>query len=93
MTDIANKPSEEQKTFWESIYKQFTQILQEVSFNDKFKRTYEGGVAMSTDLSTLNDQQKNAVLQSINKNVVLMAAAGSGQQDQYSCKKNPVSYR
>ena len=27
MTDIANKPSEEQKTFWESIYKQFTQIL------------------------------------------------------------------
>lgn len=33
---------------------------------------------MSTDLSTLNDQQKNAVLQSINKNVVLMAAAGSG---------------
>lgn len=33
---------------------------------------------MSTDLSTLNDQQRNAVLQSINKNVVLMAAAGSG---------------
>ena len=27
MTDIANKPSEEQKVFWESIYKQFTQIL------------------------------------------------------------------
>lgn len=33
---------------------------------------------MSTDLSTLNEQQRNAVLQSINKNVVLMAAAGSG---------------
>ena len=33
---------------------------------------------MSTDLSTLNDQQRNAVFQSINKNVVLMAAAGSG---------------
>lgn len=33
---------------------------------------------MSTDLSTLNDQQRNAVLQSINQNVVLMAAAGSG---------------
>ena len=31
-----------------------------------------------TDLSTLNDQQRNAVLQSINQNVVLMAAAGSG---------------
>ena len=29
MTDIANKPSEEQKVFWESIYKQFTQILQD----------------------------------------------------------------
>ena len=27
MTDIANKPLEEQKAFWESIYKQFTQIL------------------------------------------------------------------
>ena len=34
---------------------------------------------MSTDLSTLNDQQRNAVLQSINHNVVLMAAAGSGK--------------
>lgn len=33
---------------------------------------------MSTDLSTLNEQQRNAILQSINKNVVLMAAAGSG---------------
>ena len=33
---------------------------------------------MSTNLSTLNEQQRNAVLQSINKNVVLMAAAGSG---------------
>ena len=33
---------------------------------------------MSTDLSTLNDQQRFAVEQSINKNVVLMAAAGSG---------------
>ena len=33
---------------------------------------------MSTDLSTLNDQQRNAILQSINQNVVLMAAAGSG---------------
>ena len=54
---------------------------------------YKGGVVMSTDLSTLNEQKKNAVLQSINKNVVLMAAAGSGQQDQYSRKKNPVSYR
>ena len=32
-----------------------------------------------TDLSTLNDQQRNAVLESINKNVVLMAAAGSGK--------------
>lgn len=34
---------------------------------------------MPTDLSTLNDQQKNAVLESINHNVVLMAAAGSGK--------------
>lgn len=32
-----------------------------------------------TDLSTLNDQQRNAVLESINHNVVLMAAAGSGK--------------
>ena len=32
-----------------------------------------------TDLSTLNNQQRNAVLESINKNVVLMAAAGSGK--------------
>lgn len=32
-----------------------------------------------TDLSTLNDQQRNAVLESINSNVVLMAAAGSGK--------------
>ena len=34
---------------------------------------------MSTDLSTLNDQQRIAVLESINHNVVLMAAAGSGK--------------
>lgn len=33
---------------------------------------------MSTDLSTLNDQQRNAVLESLRYNVVLMAAAGSG---------------
>lgn len=32
-----------------------------------------------TDLTTLNDQQRLAVLESINKNVVLMAAAGSGK--------------
>ena len=32
-----------------------------------------------TDLTTLNDQQRFAVEQSINKNVVLMAAAGSGK--------------
>ena len=32
-----------------------------------------------TDLSTLNDQQRHAVLESINHNVVLMAAAGSGK--------------
>ena len=32
-----------------------------------------------TDLTTLNDQQRIAVLESINKNVVLMAAAGSGK--------------
>lgn len=32
-----------------------------------------------TDLSTLNDQQRRAVLESINHNVVLMAAAGSGK--------------
>lgn len=32
-----------------------------------------------TDLSTLNDQQRNAVLESINHNVVLMAGAGSGK--------------
>lgn len=32
-----------------------------------------------TDLSTLNDQQRNAVLESIDHNVVLMAAAGSGK--------------
>jgi len=33
---------------------------------------------MLTDLSSLNDQQKTAVLESIDHNVVLMAAAGSG---------------
>ena len=33
---------------------------------------------MPTDLSTLNDQQRIAVHESINHNVVLMAAAGSG---------------
>ena len=33
---------------------------------------------MPTDLSTLNDQQRVAVYESINHNVVLMAAAGSG---------------
>lgn len=34
---------------------------------------------MPTDLSTLNDQQRNAVLESIENNIVLMAAAGSGK--------------
>ena len=33
---------------------------------------------MSTDLSKLNQQQKEAVIQSINHNVVLLAGAGSG---------------
>jgi len=32
-----------------------------------------------TDLSTLNDQQRNAVLESIGNNVVLMAGAGAGK--------------
>lgn len=32
-----------------------------------------------TDLMTLNDQQRNAVLESINHNVVLLAGAGSGK--------------
>ena len=32
-----------------------------------------------TDLSTLNEQQKDAVLKSINKNVVLFAGAGAGK--------------
>lgn len=32
-----------------------------------------------TDLTTLNDQQRIAVLESVNHNVVLMAAAGSGK--------------
>lgn len=32
-----------------------------------------------TDLTTLNDQQRDAVLESINHNVVLMAGAGSGK--------------
>ena len=34
---------------------------------------------MKTDLSKLNDQQRDAVLQSIDKNVVLLAGAGSGK--------------
>lgn len=34
---------------------------------------------MPTDLSTLNDQQRIAVLESINHNVVLLAGAGSGK--------------
>lgn len=34
---------------------------------------------MTTDLSNLNEQQKQAVLQSIDHNVVLMAGAGSGK--------------
>jgi len=33
---------------------------------------------MPTDLSSLNNQQKKAVLESIDSNIVLMAAAGSG---------------
>ncbi len=33
---------------------------------------------MPTDLSSLNEQQRNAILESIDSNVVLMAAAGSG---------------
>lgn len=33
---------------------------------------------MSTDLSKLNEQQKIAILESVNSNVVLLAAAGSG---------------
>lgn len=33
---------------------------------------------MSTDLTTLNEQQKNAILESVDSNVVLLAAAGSG---------------
>ena len=54
-------------------------------------RIYKGGVAMSTDLSTLNDQQRNAILQSINQNVVLMAAAGSGQvKHQHLLKEHSI---
>ena len=34
---------------------------------------------MSVDLSMLNEQQKNAIMESINHNVVLMAGAGSGK--------------
>lgn len=34
---------------------------------------------MNTDLSSLNEQQKNAVMQSIDHNVVLLAGAGSGK--------------
>lgn len=34
---------------------------------------------MATDLSKLNPQQKNAILESIDSNVVLLAAAGSGK--------------
>ena len=34
---------------------------------------------MSTDLSSLNDQQRNSIMESLNHNVVLMAAAGSGK--------------
>ena len=33
---------------------------------------------MSTDLTTLNEQQRNAIFESIDSNVVLLAAAGSG---------------
>jgi superfamily I DNA/RNA helicase len=33
---------------------------------------------MPTDLSKLNDQQRAAVLESINSNVVLLAGAGAG---------------
>ena len=33
---------------------------------------------MSTDLSKLNEQQRTAVLESVNSNIVLLAAAGSG---------------
>ena len=33
---------------------------------------------MSTDLSKLNKQQRNAILESMTKNVVLLAGAGSG---------------
>ena len=36
------------------------------------------GKITQEDLSSLNEQQKNAVLESIDHNVVLMAAAGSG---------------
>lgn len=45
---------------------------------------------MSTDLSKLNRQQKEAVIQSINHNMVLLAGAGSGQQNLYTCKKNRI---
>lgn len=34
---------------------------------------------MATDLSKLNEQQRNAILESVNSNVVLLAAAGSGK--------------
>ena len=34
---------------------------------------------MATDLTRLNEQQRNAVLESIDSNVVLLAAAGSGK--------------
>lgn len=34
---------------------------------------------MSTDLNALNDKQKNAVLESIDNNVILLAGAGSGK--------------
>lgn len=33
---------------------------------------------MPTDLSGLNDQQRNAILESIDSNVVLLAGAGAG---------------
>lgn len=39
----------------------------------------KGVIPVSTDLSILNAQQKDAILKSIDKNVVLLAGAGSGK--------------